>query len=109
MTDKTTMEYRPLGRCGTKVSAFGLGGWTTFGGSVTDQRDVSGLITAAFERVIQEYNSAIDALVIEKSIAVTPPDFYAHFQSHQDEFTDDLHPDGTGYQSMANFWYTALQ
>jgi voltage-dependent potassium channel beta subunit len=58
MPDKKTMEYRPLGRCGTKVSAFGLGGWTTFGGSVTDQRDVSSLITAAFERGVNFFDIA---------------------------------------------------
>ena len=28
------MVYRPLGACGTRVSVLGIGGWTTFGGSV---------------------------------------------------------------------------
>lgn len=42
------MPYRPLGRCGTKVSAFGLGGWTTYGGSVTDEKTIRDIIHAAY-------------------------------------------------------------
>lgn len=43
------MIYRPLGKCGTKVSAFGLGGWATFGESVNSQADVAAIIRAAYD------------------------------------------------------------
>jgi len=52
------MQYRSLGRSGTKVSVFGLGGWTTFGGSVTDEQMVQTIITAAFEAGINFFDIA---------------------------------------------------
>jgi lysophospholipase L1-like esterase len=58
--------------------------------------------------MIQEYNVAIDELVLTNNILVVPPAFYAYFQTHQDELADGLHPNGTGYQSMGNLWFNAL-
>jgi len=52
------MVYRPLGRCGTKVSVYGLGGWTTFGGSVTDKSLVEKIITTAFEKGVNFFDIA---------------------------------------------------
>src|SRR4029453_14764229 len=43
------MSYRPLGNCGTKVSVFGLGGWTTFGGSVTEEKTIREILKSAYE------------------------------------------------------------
>jgi lysophospholipase L1-like esterase len=59
-------------------------------------------------RLIQAYNRVIDELVIANGIQVTPPDFYTYFKSHPEEFSDNLHPDGPGYQAMANLWFQAL-
>ncbi len=57
----------------------------------------------------QTYNQVIDQLKAENSISVTPPDFYSWFQAHQSQITSDgLHPNGIGYQSMANLWFSAL-
>ncbi len=53
---KTT--YRPLGRCGTKVSTFGLGGWTTFGDSVKDEAAVRDILQAGFESGINFFDTA---------------------------------------------------
>ena len=53
-----TMRYRSLGRCGTKVSVFGLGGWTTFGGSVTDEKSVKTIIHAAVDAGINFFDIA---------------------------------------------------
>ena len=58
--------------------------------------------------LIQAYNRVIDELVIANDIQVTPPDFYTYFKSHPEEFSDDLHPNGAGYQAMANLWFQAL-
>jgi lysophospholipase L1-like esterase len=61
--------------------------------------------------MIQEYNAVIDELVQDASngIVVNPPDFYNYFKDHLwDEFYDNLHPNGVGYQSMADFWSYAL-
>jgi lysophospholipase L1-like esterase len=57
---------------------------------------------------IREYNVVIDELVAANNIAVTPPDFYAHFQKHPDEIPDGIHPNKAGYESMANLWFIAL-
>ena len=58
--------------------------------------------------MIFEYNAAIDELVLTNNILVTPPSFYAWFQSHTSQLADGIHPNGTGYQSMANLWFNAL-
>jgi voltage-dependent potassium channel beta subunit len=52
------MEYRSLGRSGLKVSALGLGGWTTFGGSVKDERVVKAVVRRAFEAGVNVYDLA---------------------------------------------------
>ena len=52
------LSYRPLGKCGTKVSVFGLGGWTTFGGSVTDQKTIRNILRAAFDAGINFFDIA---------------------------------------------------
>jgi lysophospholipase L1-like esterase len=57
---------------------------------------------------IQEYNVVVDELVAENGIPVTPPDFYSWFLSHTSQLADGLHPNGAGYQSMANLWFSAL-
>lgn len=53
-----SMPYRSLGRCGTKVSLFGLGGWTTFGGSVTDNNLVRDILIKAFENGVNFFDIA---------------------------------------------------
>src|SRR5262245_20027475 len=54
----SAMIYRPLGKCGTKVSVFGLGGWTTFGGSVQDTSTVRQILTSAFEAGVNFFDIA---------------------------------------------------
>jgi lysophospholipase L1-like esterase len=63
---------------------------------------------ASRDTTIQEYNAVIEELVVANGISVTPPDFYTYFKDHQGELADGLHPDGVGYQSMANLWDIAL-
>jgi voltage-dependent potassium channel beta subunit len=63
---ESSMSYRPLGRCGTKVSTFGLGGWTTFGGSVTHQNQVDDILRAAFDAGVNFFDIA-DAYARGKS------------------------------------------
>ena len=57
---------------------------------------------------IREYNEAIDELVAENRIGVTPPDFYAYFRDHPDDLVDGIHPNRAGYAAMANLWFEAL-
>lgn len=52
------MEYRSLGRCGTKVSKFGFGGWATFGDSVNSQSIVNEIIKTAYEAGINFFDMA---------------------------------------------------
>lgn len=52
------MPYRPLGRCGMKVSALSLGGWTTFGGSIEDEREAAQILRTAFDRGINFFDIA---------------------------------------------------
>lgn len=58
MSGSHEMEYRSLGRCGTKVSALGLGGWTTFGGSVKDEAIADEIITKAYESGVNFFDIA---------------------------------------------------
>jgi lysophospholipase L1-like esterase len=57
---------------------------------------------------IQQYNQAIDELIFDNDIWVIPPDFYTYFLSNPGELVDGIHPNGVGYQSMANLWNSAL-
>jgi lysophospholipase L1-like esterase len=68
---------------------------------------------------IKEYNLVIDELVNDASnhITVTPPDFYNYFKEvdpvtgdprYEDQYSDNLHPNGIGYQSMAALWFETL-
>jgi lysophospholipase L1-like esterase/fibronectin type 3 domain-containing protein len=57
---------------------------------------------------IQGYNVAINELVAENGITITPPDFYTLFQDPSLLSTDGLHPNGTGFHSMANLWSISL-
>lgn len=58
MSSSTSMPYRRLGRAGLKVSALSLGGWTTFGGSVTDD-DVTGrMMRRAFDAGVNFFDIA---------------------------------------------------
>jgi len=60
------------------------------------------------DTAILDYNTAIEELRVSNGISVVAPDFYSWFQSHPGELADGVHPNGTGYQSMANIWFTAL-
>ena len=66
--------------------------------------------TAPRNELIEEYNKIIDALAEANGIGIAPiePDFYNYFRANQDEFADNLHPNGVGYQSMADLWFNAL-
>jgi lysophospholipase L1-like esterase len=69
------------------------------GQGIDPQRDVG----------IQEYNQVIDELVAANNITLTPPNLYSYFASHYStEFADWVHPNGLGYQSMAQLWFQAL-
>ncbi len=52
------MPYRAMGKSGLKLSALSLGGWTTFGGSVTDVAAVRTILHAAFERGVNFFDIA---------------------------------------------------
>lgn len=53
-----SMSYRPLGRCGTKVSVISLGGWITYGGSVTEEASVGDILAAAFDEGVNFFDMA---------------------------------------------------
>ncbi len=57
---------------------------------------------------VREYNVVVDELVTANKIAVTPPDFFSHFQKHPEELADGIHPNKIGYESMADLWFIAL-
>ncbi|HML20700.1 MAG TPA: aldo/keto reductase [Aggregatilinea sp.] len=52
------MNYRRLGRAGLKVSELSLGGWITFGGSVTDTQLARDIITTAYDSGINFFDIA---------------------------------------------------
>jgi len=74
---------------------------------------------AARNALIKEYNQVIDELVNDplNAITLTPPNFYNYFKDvdpatgntrYEDQYADNLHPNGLGYQSMADLWFDAL-
>ena len=75
--------------------------------------------TGARSVLIKEYNEVIDEFVNDPSnfISISPPDFYDFFKTvdpstgnprYEDQYADNLHPNGIGYQSMADLWFDAL-
>jgi voltage-dependent potassium channel beta subunit len=52
------MKYRRLGQAGMKVSAIGLGGWTTFGESIKDGALAKEIITTGYEKGINFFDIA---------------------------------------------------
>ncbi|WP_413289835.1 aldo/keto reductase family protein [Bdellovibrio sp. HCB337] len=77
---KANMPYRNLGRCGTKVSTYGLGGWTTYGGTVKDDTTIKNIIHLAYESGINFFDIA-DIYAkgdSEKAMGVILKDFPRH-------------------------------
>ena len=67
--------------------------------------------------LIKEYNDVIDELknIALNNISITPPDFYSLFNEdvsggkrYDFEYSDNLHPNGEGYRSIADGWLEAL-
>jgi len=61
--------------------------------------------------LIQEYNEVVDELAGEpgNAVSVTPPDFYSYFEiNHSGKYSDNIHPNGAGYRSMADLWFNVL-
>jgi lysophospholipase L1-like esterase len=58
--------------------------------------------------LIQDYNDAIDELVITHDLVANPPDFYSYFLNNASQLYDDVHPDGVGYGTMAKMWFCSL-
>ncbi len=54
----TDMPYRRLGKAGVKVSALSLGGWTTFGGTVTDDDLTGTIMRRAFDAGVNFFDIA---------------------------------------------------
>jgi len=52
------MNYRSLGKSGLKVSEIGLGGWLTFGRTVTDQKLAGQIIKTAYDNGINFFDIA---------------------------------------------------
>jgi lysophospholipase L1-like esterase len=64
---------------------------------------------AAENQLIIEYNSIIVELITLNGIPKNPPDFYNHFRDNYfyngaSEYGDNVHPNGLGYQSIADLW-----
>lgn len=57
---------------------------------------------------IKDYNIVIEELILKNDINIIPPDLYSHFENNKDQLIDTLHPNGQGYQSIANLWHNAL-
>ena len=69
--------------------------------------------------LIKEFNEVIDELYInpDNKILVAPPDFYGYYNTYdnesglyhyENEYFDNIHPNGIGYHSMATLWLDEL-
>jgi lysophospholipase L1-like esterase len=68
-------------------------------------------VGGARDTLIQEYNLVIDELVAipANNILTTPPDFHTYFETaFPTEYFDDIHPNGSGYQSMAGLYILVI-
>jgi lysophospholipase L1-like esterase len=68
---------------------------------------------AGYNLTIQEYNLVIDELVSDPNNQINLPvaDFYELFSTdarYETEYGDAIHPNGLGYQSMADRWREVL-
>ena len=88
-------------------------------GDTTDSTPYANPDEGARSLLVKEYNQVVDELKNDplNNIAVTPPDFYNYFYTYdtdtgryfyEDQYADNLHPNGTGYRSMADLWFEAL-
>ena len=57
---------------------------------------------------LERFNQVVDELVSENGLGVVPPNLYCYFQAYPGLLTDSIHPDGTGYQAMAQLWMDSL-
>jgi lysophospholipase L1-like esterase len=58
---------------------------------------------------IIQFNLVIDELVTENSLPIVPPDFYTYFlNNNATEYSDNIHPNGIGYDSMSDLWGAQL-
>jgi lysophospholipase L1-like esterase len=81
--------------------------------------------TAPRNALIRDYNTVISGGICESNglfevgllskngirkdgLPFAPPDLYSYFAEHPEEFSDNLHPNGTGYRSMADMWFQSL-
>ena len=70
-----------------------------------------------------EYNKVIDELIMElnndadpnnninedyEGNSIIPPPFYEYFKQHPEQQGSGIHPNGVGYQAMADLWRNAL-
>lgn len=77
-------------------------------GPCSDCTPYTNPLTASRNLLVQEYNQVIDELVAANAIPVVPPDLFTYFANHQNQFSDNLHPNGNGYAAIADLWRTAL-
>ncbi|MGI9284974.1 MAG: GDSL-type esterase/lipase family protein, partial [Pseudomonadales bacterium] len=61
--------------------------------------------TGARSVLVQEYNQVI---VSELSNRTLGPDFFTFYLNNAGQYSDNIHPDGIGYQSMADLWRQVL-
>jgi lysophospholipase L1-like esterase len=73
--------------------------------------------TASRNKRIRDYNEVVLELAHANGITLSFPDFYAYFTEenpetgrfrYEEEFADNLHPNGLGYQSMARLWKESI-
>jgi lysophospholipase L1-like esterase len=79
----------------------------TFGSS-SRSKPFSDPDSAQRNLLVQEYNQVIDELNSANGIQTIPPDFYNYFRANPGQMSDNLHPNGVGYQGMAELWSNTL-
>jgi len=78
------------------------------GPSATGQQDPDPLTGARTLNIIQ-FNLVVDELVLEQGITLASPDLFTFFSNNfGTEYSDNIHPNGVGYESMAEIWADVL-
>ncbi len=59
--------------------------------------------------IVQQYNQVIQELAADPANKIPAVvDLYTYFSNHPEQYYDTLHPNGIGYQSMAQLWSQVL-
>jgi lysophospholipase L1-like esterase len=78
-------------------------------GETADGGKYSNLDQGPRNVMIRDYNRVIGELVNPGRNVFAGPDFYSYFKDRPSLYSDNVHPNGRGYQEMARLWFQKIR